>query len=132
MLHCDPLHAPGVTPGVANITAVVETDGDDLVLKTTVTVVGPPAANGVTVTASPASLICGEKATITVNVKDSIGQNVSDHTLVEAVTNRGRRAPVVTVPVVRGNESFGRTRHEAGAAEGRCARQEGPTAVFSA
>ncbi len=94
ILHCDPIHAPGVTPGVATITAVIDVDDqnsgdDDLVVKTTVTVVGPPAATGLTVTASPASLICGEKATITVTVKDSIGQAVSDHTLVEAVTNAG-------------------------------------------
>jgi len=89
VLFCNPVSASGVTPGVANITAIVERGGDDLVLKTTVTVVGPPAANGVTVTASPASLICGEKATISVDIKDSIGQAVSDHTLVEAVTNAG-------------------------------------------
>lgn len=94
ILHCDPIHAPGVTPGVATITAVVDVDDanqgdDDLVVKTTVTVVGPPAANGVTVTASPATLLCGEKATISVDVKDSIGQPVSDHTLIEAVTNAG-------------------------------------------
>jgi hypothetical protein len=104
VLHCDPIHAPSVTPGPAVVTAFVERgdndiddedldaddfDNDDLVLKTTVTVVGPPAANGVTVTAAPASLACGEKATITVDVKDSIGQPVSDHTFVEAVTNAG-------------------------------------------
>jgi len=104
ILHCDPIHAPGVTPGPAVVTAFVErgdsdiddddiddniSDNDDLVLKTTVTVVGPPAANGVTVTAAPASLACGEKATITVDVKDAIGQPVSDHTFVEAVTNAG-------------------------------------------
>jgi hypothetical protein len=98
VLHCDPLHAPSVTPGPATITAFVErgelddsniANNDDLVLKTTVAVVGPPAANGVTVTAAPATVACGEKATISVDVKDSIGQPVSDHTLVEAVTNAG-------------------------------------------
>ncbi len=104
VLHCDPIHAPSVTPGPATVTAFIErgdndiddndldndiSDNDDLVIKTTVTVVGPPAANGVTVTAAPASLACGEKATITVDVKDSIGQPVSDHTFVEAVTNAG-------------------------------------------
>jgi hypothetical protein len=98
ILHCDPIHAPSVTPGPATITAFVDrgelndnniANNDDLVLKTTVTVVGPPAANGVTVTAAPATLTCGEKATISVDVKDAIGQPVSDHTLVEAVTNAG-------------------------------------------
>jgi hypothetical protein len=98
ILHCDPIHAPNVTPGPANVTFVVtrgdldnglNADNDDLFVKTTVTVVGPPAANGVTVTAAPASLACGEKATITATINDSIGQPVSDHTLVEAVTNAG-------------------------------------------
>jgi hypothetical protein len=104
ILHCDPIHAPNVTPGPAVVTAYVErgdsdiddddtdanpTDNDDLVLRKTITVVGPPAANGVTVTAAPATLACGEKATISVDVKDSIGQPVSDHTWVEAVTNAG-------------------------------------------
>jgi hypothetical protein len=98
VLHCDPLHAPNVTPGPATITAFVDrgelddsnvANDDDLVVKTTVAVVGPPAANGVTVTAAPASLQCGEKATVTVDVKDSAGQPVSDHTWVEAVTNAG-------------------------------------------
>ena len=76
VLHCDPIHAPNVTPGPATVTAYIErgtlddnnlANDDDLVVKTTVTVVGPPAANGVTVTAAPASLACGEKATITVD-----------------------------------------------------------------
>jgi hypothetical protein len=104
ILHCDPIHAPSVTPGPAVVTAYIERgdkdiddndldgdnfDNDDLVVKTTVTVVGPPAANGVTVTAAPSTLACGEKATITVDVKDAIGQPVSDHTWVEAVTNSG-------------------------------------------
>jgi hypothetical protein len=98
VLHCDPIHAPGVTPGPAVITAIVErgiddddniTDDDDLVLRTTVTVIGPPAPNGVTVTASPSTLACGEKAEIRVRVLDAIGQPVSDHTFVEAVTNFG-------------------------------------------
>ena len=39
--------------------------------------------------ASPTTLRCGEKATITATVKDAIGQNVSDHTRVEMVTNLG-------------------------------------------
>jgi hypothetical protein len=98
VLHCDPIHAPNVTPGPAVVTAIVVrgqldnqqvADNDDLVLKTTVTVIGPPAANGLTVTASPATLACGEKATLDITVKDAIGQNVSDHTFVELVTNAG-------------------------------------------
>jgi hypothetical protein len=57
------------------------------VASATVTIVGPPAA--IVVQASPTSLTCGEKATITVTVKDAIGQNVSDHTRVEIITNLG-------------------------------------------
>lgn len=90
ILGCNPADtgATPATPGVATITAVIEVEGgQDIVLRTTVTVVGPPAS--VTVAAAPASLRCGEKATITATVKDAIGQNVSEHTRVEAVTNAG-------------------------------------------
>ena len=51
------------------------------------TVIGPP--HTLTVAAAPSTLRCGEKATVTATVKDSIGQNVSEHTRVEAVTNAG-------------------------------------------
>jgi hypothetical protein len=90
ILGCNPADtgATPATPGVATITAVIEVDGgQDIVLRTTVTVVGPPAS--VTVAAAPSSLRCGEKATITATVKDAIGQNVSEHTRIEAVTNAG-------------------------------------------
>lgn len=90
ILGCNPADtgATSATPGVATITAVIEVDdGQDIVLRTTVTVVGPPAS--VTVAAAPSTLRCGEKATITATVKDAIGQNVSEHTRVEAVTNAG-------------------------------------------
>jgi hypothetical protein len=88
-LHCD-VHS-GVTtatPGVATITACWEVeDGADLCKAVQVTVIGPPAS--ITVAASPTSLRCGEKSTVTATVKDAIGQNVSDHTRVEYVTNLG-------------------------------------------
>jgi hypothetical protein len=91
----------GITPGKANITAIIENTQvstaynaglgfyapQNLVLTGTVTVVGPPAS--VRVAASPTSLQCGEKATITATVTDSVGQNVSDHTRVELVSNYG-------------------------------------------
>jgi hypothetical protein len=93
----------GITPGKVNIQAIIETPGgaipglfpnlyspfgsQNIVLTQTITVVGPPAS--VTVTAAPTSLLCGEKATITADVKDSIGQAVSDHTRVELVSNFG-------------------------------------------
>jgi hypothetical protein len=90
ILGCNPADtgSTSATPGVATITAVIEVSGgQDVVLRTTVTVVGPPAS--VVVAAAPSSLRCGEKATITATVKDAIGQNVSEHTRVEAVTNAG-------------------------------------------
>jgi len=88
VLDCNPIQAPGVTPGKANIRACVQTfNALDVCLTVTVTVVGPPAS--ITVAASPTSVTCGEKSTITATVVDSIGQNVSDHTRVEFVTNLG-------------------------------------------
>jgi hypothetical protein len=39
--------------------------------------------------ATPDVVVCGEKAQISVTIKDAAGQPVSDHTLVEFVTNYG-------------------------------------------
>jgi hypothetical protein len=89
ILHCDTHVGSSPTPGVATVEACLEVpDAADICRTVKVTVIGPPAQ--VTAAASPSSgLRCGDKATITVTVKDSIGQNVSDHTLVEMVTNLG-------------------------------------------
>jgi hypothetical protein len=85
---CNPVDAPGATPGVHTVTACVEVlEALDICKSVTITVIGPPAT--ITVAASPSSLRCGEKAAITATVKDSIGQNVSDHTRVEMITNLG-------------------------------------------
>ena len=74
--------------GIATVTIIVEVSGDsDLVETVEITIVGPPAA--IEVEASPTSVVCGEKSTIVATVVDSIGQDVSDHTVVEAVTNAG-------------------------------------------
>jgi hypothetical protein len=81
------LHCEGAAPGVATIAAEIERVGADLRATATVTVVGPPAF--ITMTAAPNKLICGEKATILVTVTDAINQKVSDHTLVELITNYG-------------------------------------------
>jgi hypothetical protein len=113
-VYVDPILAPNTTPGKINVQAIVENTphgalynasayynplypndlslpnylaSPNVVLTATITVVGPPAS--ITVAAAPTSLNCGEKATITVTVKDSAGQNVSDHTRVELVTNFG-------------------------------------------
>jgi hypothetical protein len=76
------------TPGEVTVTAIIAVDdGQDIVRTVKIKVIGPPAT--LTVAAAPATLRCGEKATITATVKDSIGQNVSEHTRVEAVTNAG-------------------------------------------
>jgi hypothetical protein len=80
--------APTATPGPATVTILIDIPTvTALVTSVTITVIGPPAS--LTITASPTSLRCGEKSTITVTVKDSIGQNVSDHTPVNLVTNFG-------------------------------------------
>ena len=89
ILHCD-VHA-GITnpvPGIVTVQACIDVVGLADICKTVqVTVIGPPAS--ITVAASPTSVRCGEKSTITVTVKDAVGQNVSDHTLVELVSNLG-------------------------------------------
>lgn len=59
----------------------------DIFLSQAVTIVGPPAS--LTITSSPSSLICGEKAAFSGTVRDAIGQNVSPGTPVEIVTNFG-------------------------------------------
>jgi hypothetical protein len=78
---------PGTTPGVAAVSFQVDQEGADVVGSINVTVVGPPAS--ITVTASPDTLRCGEKATVTISVKDTAGQAVSPHTKVEVITNAG-------------------------------------------
>jgi hypothetical protein len=76
------------TPGPVVVTVTVEVeDAADIVRTVTITVVGPPAF--ITATAAPDRLICGEKSTITVTVKDALQQNVSDNTRVELISNWG-------------------------------------------
>jgi hypothetical protein len=76
------------TPGDVVVTVTVEVDdGADIVRTVTIKVVGPPAF--ITATAAPDRLICGEKSTITVTVKDALQQNVSDNTRVELISNWG-------------------------------------------
>jgi hypothetical protein len=76
-------------PGVANVQAIVEViDGADLVFEFEVEVIGPPAS--VVVSADPSTSVrCGERVAITATIKDAKGKPVSEHTLVEAVTNFG-------------------------------------------
>lgn len=95
-LYVNDTMVPGITPGRATITVIIENPNQyfqpfpgaaNIIMTATVTVVGPPAS--VRVTASPTSLACGEKATITATITDAVGQNVSDHTRVELVSNFG-------------------------------------------
>jgi hypothetical protein len=82
------LHCEGATPGVASVRAELDRSPlSDLAATADVTVVGPPAF--ITMTAAPSKVICGEKATILVTVTDAINQKVSDHTVVELITNYG-------------------------------------------
>ena len=87
------LHCEGAAAGTYTIQAQVEDDqfgqGDDndITATTTVTVVGPAAF--ITMTADPTELVCGEKSLISVTITDTEGQNVSDHTRVELITNYG-------------------------------------------
>jgi hypothetical protein len=66
---------------------VAPATGSATVLTTNVTVVGPPAS--VSVTANPTSVNCGQQVLITAKIVDAIGQNVSEHTVAEAITNIG-------------------------------------------
>jgi hypothetical protein len=86
ILHCD---EPGATPGTATVTARLHIPGPapDVIKTVTVTVVGPPT--NVVVSVDNASPQCGSRVTVTVKVTDAVGQNVSDHTPVEVISNLG-------------------------------------------
>jgi hypothetical protein len=73
--------------GAANVTAVVERPGSDIVLHTTVTVVGPTSATGLTLELTPEDFECGETLLATVNAVDADGQPVSDGTLIWFTTD---------------------------------------------
>jgi hypothetical protein len=82
------LHAEGCAPGAVTITARIDReDLADLEATITINVVGPVAS--ITITASPTTLVCGEKSEIIITARDSAGQNVSEHTFLEVVTNFG-------------------------------------------
>jgi len=81
-------HEGTPTPGVATLTFVgVASDRDPKFATLLVTVIGPPAS--ITVAASPVRLVSGEMATVTVTVKDAIGQNAPDGSEVRLSTNVG-------------------------------------------
>jgi hypothetical protein len=77
----------GSTPGVAHITAIVDRPGSDIVLKVDVTVVGPVAATGLTLTLTPDELECGETVKATAKAVDANGAPVSNGTIVWFTTD---------------------------------------------
>jgi len=94
----------GSTLGPTTITFIVVSDtaGEpDFIETVSFTIVGPPAS--LTLTVSPTTLVCGEKATITGTVKDAIGQNVSNGTGVSLFTNFGG----VAIGTSSGGGNFG-------------------------
>jgi hypothetical protein len=81
--------ATSTAPGIAKVTACIDIDdGNDICETANVTVVGPPVAP-VVLTTDQTNVRCGERVQITATIKDAAGQNVSDHTVVEAATNAG-------------------------------------------
>jgi len=65
------------TPGVAMVSAQVANEWHVAQARVvTVTLIGPPAS--ITVAAAPAVVTAGEAVTVTVTLKDAIGQNVWD------------------------------------------------------
>jgi hypothetical protein len=76
-------HAEGCAPGPVTVTV----RAGNIEASAEITVVGPAAS--LVVTVAPTSLTCGEKAEIIATAADAIGQPVSDHTVIEFVTNQG-------------------------------------------
>jgi len=94
----------GSTLGPTTITFIVVSDTadePDFIKTVSFTIVGPPAS--LTLTVTPTTLVCGEKATITGTVKDAIGQNVSNGTPVSLFTNFGG----VAIGTSSGGGNFG-------------------------
>jgi hypothetical protein len=79
---------PIPSPGVAKVMACIDVEGADVCKTVNITVVGPPVAP-IVLTTDQTSVRCGERVQITASIKDAAGQNVSDHTRVEVVTNAG-------------------------------------------
>jgi hypothetical protein len=77
----------GSSPGVAHVTAIVQREGSDIVLKVDVTVIGPTAVSGLTLTLDPDELECGEVIKATAKAVDSLGAPVSDGTLIFFTTD---------------------------------------------
>jgi hypothetical protein len=77
------LYSPHAGP--ANVKAVVERPGADIVLDQVIKVVGPPAT--ITLSVDPTLLTCGGSVKATAKVIDAAGQDVSDGSLVLFTTD---------------------------------------------
>jgi hypothetical protein len=73
--------------GVANIKAIVDRPGSDIVLTDEVTVVGSTSVTGLTLALVPNDLECGNTILATATAVDSLGQAVSDGTLIYFTTD---------------------------------------------
>ena len=69
------------------MTAIVDRRGADIVLKQEITVVGPTAVTGLSLTLTPDDLECGETILATATAVDAEGQKVSDGTLLYFTTD---------------------------------------------
>ncbi len=78
----------GGRPGSADLTVIVgKASAPATTVKKAITVVGPAAS--ITMAAVPSSVRCGESVTITILLKDSMGQNVLNESEVVLYTNYG-------------------------------------------
>ena len=82
-----PWTAQAASAGAATVMATIDKPGSDIILTTTVTVVGPQASLTVDAGSMMENLTCGEVVTLTINVVDSAGQPVADGTVVNLSTN---------------------------------------------
>jgi hypothetical protein len=75
------------TPGSATVTAVVERPGADITLSIEITVVGPTAVTGLTLTLTPDEVECGETIIASVEAVDANGVAVSNGTKIYFTTD---------------------------------------------
>ena len=90
------LDCSDASAGDAEVVARIDKTGRDIILTTTVNVVGPPASLTVDAASMMDVLTCGEVATLAINVVDSAGQPVANGTVVNLTTNI---AGVLVLPV---------------------------------
>ena len=100
------LDCSDASAGDAEVVARIDKPGRDIILSTTVNVVGPPASLTVDAVSMMDVLTCGEVATLAINVVDSAGQPVVNGTVVNLTTNV---AGVLVLPVTTSGGDATRT-----------------------